>query len=358
MSPKRLRITGSGPVALACALFMQRRGIAAGQIELDLNIGPVPEALSARVLAISEGSCQVLSRVIALPRAGLIEQVEVSMQGHAGRTRIDASDLDVTRLGRVMRYGSLLDALRTATARHAWATEDASQPAALTIHAEGDAGEDARVRDFDQSALLGEVHALSSSTIWHSTAFERFTPHGPLALLPLPEPGRFALVWCDRDATCHTRLQADREALSKELTDLIGARLGAVSMVGPLSVAKLTRRLRRDVVRGEAVWIGNAAQSLHPVAGQGLNLGLRDAFELADELACALRRDEPIERSLARWQSSRRPDRLGTVAITDLMASSFTWPLARPLQSPMLMALDLMHSLRRPLAARLMFGGR
>ena len=358
MKPQRLRITGTGPVALACALFMRRRGVAAEHIELEQHAGPLPEALSARVLAVSEGSCQMLSRIITLPQAGAIGQVEVSLQGHAGRTRINATDLDVTRLGRVMRYGCLLDALRAAAGRHEWAIEAASQPPALTIHAEGDAGDDARVREFNQSALLGEVHAPHSRTTWHSTAFERFTPHGPLALLPLPEPGRWALVWCDQDAHCRARQEADREALSRELTDLIGSRLGAVSIIGPLTVANLTRRLRRDVVGNEEVWIGNAAQSLHPVAGQGLNLGLRDAFELADALSCALRRDEPLDRSVARWQSHRRPDRLGTVALTDLMASSFTWPLARPLQSPMLIALDLLPALRRPLAARLMFGGR
>jgi hypothetical protein len=218
-----------------------------------------------------------------------------------------------------MRYGSLLDALRAAAARHEWAIEMPMQAPALTIHAEGDAGDEARVREFNQSALLGEVHAPHSRTTWHSTAFERFTPHGPLALLPLPEPGRWALVWCDQDAHCRTRQETDREALSRELTDLIGSRLGAVSIIGPLTVANLTRRLRRDVVGNEEVWIGNAAQSLHPVAGQGLNLGLGDV----DALARVIAEREPAGRvTLLMWIDSPMSTPLTSIAISSGILSA------------------------------------
>ncbi|MEI7446886.1 MAG: 2-octaprenyl-6-methoxyphenyl hydroxylase, partial [Burkholderiales bacterium] len=96
----------------------------------------------------------------------------------------------------------------------------------------------------------------------------------------------------------------------------------------------------------------------HPVAGQGLNLGLRDAFELADALAPVAVRGAPLAAALDGWRRGRRLDRTVTIAVTDLMAASFTWPLARPLQSPVLAALDLLPPLRRPLALHLMFGHR
>ncbi|HMS78184.1 MAG TPA: FAD-dependent monooxygenase, partial [Burkholderiaceae bacterium] len=209
-----------------------------------------------------------------------------------------------------------------------------------------------------QSALLAEVRAPHAAAALHDTAFERFTPEGPLALLPLPEPARWTLVWCDRAGRCAERRDAGAEALSAELQARFGEALGPLRVEGTRAVAPLVRRARRVTVRDGEAWIGNAAQALHPVAGQGLNLGLRDAFELADTLAIARRRGTAPAAALEAWRRGRRVDRAATIALTDLMAASFTWPLARPLQSPLLAALDAIGPLRRPLAAQLMFGRR
>jgi 2-octaprenyl-6-methoxyphenol hydroxylase len=354
------RVVGAGPVALALALFLVRRGVPASTISLDPAPdadAPVPPALAARTLALSHGSRQLLERIARLPATGTIDRVEVSLRGHAGRTRIVAADLRVPALGHVVRYGPMLAALRDAARTHRWAAPSAST-CALVVHAEGDAGDDADVREFDQSALLGEVHAPQAATALHATAFERFTPDGPLALLPLPEPARWALVWCDRAERCSARRAVDPAALSGELRARFGDVLGALRIEGPLAVAPLARRARRATVRDGEAWIGNAAQSLHPVAGQGLNLGLRDAFELADALAPVRLRGAPLAAALEGWRRRRRTDRSITIALTDLMAASFTWPLARPLQSPLLAALDAIEPLRRPLAGQLTFGRR
>jgi 2-octaprenyl-6-methoxyphenol hydroxylase len=354
------RVVGAGPVALAFALFLVRRGVPASTIALDPSPeadAPIPPALGARTLALSHGSRQLLGRIAVLPPAGPIERVEVSLRGHAGRTRIVAADLRVPMLGHVLRYGPLIAALREAARAYRWAEPDPPD-ATLVVHAEGDAGDDADVREFGQSALLGEVHAPRAAAALHSTAFERFTPDGPLALLPLPEPARWSLVWCDRAERCAARRDADPETLSAELQARFGDALGPLRIAAPLAVAPLARRARRETVRDAQVWIGNAAQSLHPVAGQGLNLGLRDAFELADALASVRLRGAPLATALDRWRRRRRTDRAVTIALTDLMAASFTWPLARPLQSPLLAALDAIEPLRRPLAARLTFGRR
>jgi 2-octaprenyl-6-methoxyphenol hydroxylase len=355
------RIVGAGPVALACALFLVRRGVPASALALEPSpdpSAPVPAALAARALAISHGGRQLLERLAPLPAAGVIGRVEVSLLGHAGRTRIDAADLRVPALGHVVRYDALLGALRRAAAPHRFAAPVAAPEAALTIHAEGDAGEDAEVREFGQSALLGEVLAPDAPAASHGVAFERFTPGGPLALLPLPEPGRWTFVWCDEATRCEARRAQGTHALADALQARFGRALGPLVADGPLAIAPLARRSRRRVLDDRQVWIGNAAQALHPVAGQGLNLGLRDAFELADALADARRRNAPLGAALEAWRRARRPDRAATIALTDLMAASFTWPLARPLQSPLLVALDALPALRRPLARRLTYGGR
>ena len=354
------RVVGAGPVALAFALFLVRRGVPSRAIVLEPpaeDDAPLPPGLAARTLALSHGTRQLLERIVALPAAGTIGRVEVSMRGHAGRTRIVAADLRVPALGHVVRYGALLDALRGAARAHRWAPDGAGS-AALVVHAEGDAGEDADVREFDQSALLAEVRAPHAAAALHDTAFERFTPEGPLALLPLPEPARWTLVWCDRAGRCAERRDAGAEALSAELQARFGEALGPLRVEGTRAVAPLVRRARRVTVRDGEAWIGNAAQALHPVAGQGLNLGLRDAFELADTIAIARRRGTAPAAALEAWRRGRRVDRAATIALTDLMAASFTWPLARPLQSPLLAALDAIGPLRRPLAAQLMFGRR
>ena len=262
-------------------------------------------------------------------------------------------------LGHVVRYGALTGALRAAASAYRWAPPAApGTAAALLIHADGDAGDDAHTREFGQSALLGEVSAPQAPAALHGTAFERFTPEGPLALLPLPEAAHWTMVWCDRAERCEARRDGDRRALAAELRERFGDALGTFAIDGPLAVAPLVRRARRSVVDASQVWIGNAAQSLHPVAGQGLNLGLRDAFELADALAPVRLRGASLVPALDGWRRGRRVDRSITIALTDLMAASFTWPLARPLQSPLLAALDTIGSLRRPLALHLMFGHR
>jgi 2-octaprenyl-6-methoxyphenol hydroxylase len=355
------RVVGAGPVALACALFLARRGVPAAGIALEpapVAGEPVPAALASRTLALSHGTAQLLGRVASLPPAGRIERVEVSMRGHAGRTRIVATELGVPVLGHVLRYGALLEALRAAALPLPWARPGEGAAASFTIHAEGDAGDDAAVRDSGQWALLGEVHAPRAPDAFRHTAFERFTPEGPLALLPLAEPGRWSMVWCDQAAAAQARRDAAPAALAGELAGRFGDALGPLEVHGPLACAPLVRRARRRTTAADAAWIGNAAQALHPVAGQGLNLGVRDAFELADRLARVWRTGGSPAQAAADWARGRRTDRSLTIALTDLMAESFTWPLARPVQSPVLVALDLLPALRRPLAEQLLFGWR
>ncbi len=394
------RIIGSGPVALSCGLWMVRAGIAASRIALhrpapasprDPALPADPAAAARRLIALSEGSRQLLSRVMPMPVGGVIERIDVHQEGTGGRTRIEARDFGLDALGTVIAWDSLVRSLSIAASAHRFATGSggAESPFAalgVTIHAEGMPRPDhaaeghLSVRHFDQHALLTEVISDAPST----TAFECFGSHGPLALLPsrddrstgpgraLAGPARHAVVWCDTPAATAGRAALSPEALSAAIGAAfarIAGRGGALrstaaplrfTVCAPVTTSPLTRITRRRTAVGREVWIGNASQALHPVAGQGLNLGLRDAFELATLLADQDRRDpgDDPAATLRRFAAQRRRDRNVTTGVTDLLARAFTWPLARPLQSLLLTALDLSPALRRPLADSLLFGQR
>jgi 2-octaprenyl-6-methoxyphenol hydroxylase len=350
-------VQGSGPVALVCALLMRRMGVPAQRIALQLRAEPIAAALAHRVIALSQGSLQLLDRVGDRPRAGVIQRVEVSMQGHLGRTILRADELGTEALGAVVRYPDLMQTLQAAALMQPW---NPSSPDGLDllVHAEGDPGDQAHERRFDQTALLTEVRAPQAGSDSLGSAHEKFTAHGPLALLPLPEPQTWSVVWCDRPATSQGRLALSDAELSNELHRHFGARLGPLIVQGPRALAPIARRVRHQTAEPQALWIGNAAQTLHPVAGQGLNLGLRDAFELAEQLAQAWRSDQAASSVVAHWMARRKTDRQALIALTDLMASSFTWPIARPLQSLALGALELAGPVRRTLARTLIFGLR
>lgn len=364
-----IAIEGAGPVGMACALFLRRLGVDSRRIGIALDAAVMPPALAKRTLALGLGSWQLLSRVIALPVAAPIQQVEVSMNGRLGRTRIDAADMKQQALGYVLEYQALQRALNEAAVAAGLGASpsipDASAQACaaaplLRINAQGDTGADADERDFNQSALLAN---LACPHLTGGVACERFTREGPLALLPLPAAGRFALVWCGPPETTAARAAMSEERFVADLIERAGPRLTGATLVSPRVQAPLLRRRRDALVDGDQVWIGNAAQALHPVAGQGLNLGLRDAFELARAIAPLFTRDaapEPVQlrQALARFAQDRASDRKRTISITDTLASVFSVRALRPFESIALAALDLSGVPRRALAATLMYGNR
>jgi 2-octaprenyl-6-methoxyphenol hydroxylase len=372
--PEALRIQGRGPVAMALALFLSRQGFERGSMLIDPHAGELPPWLASRSLALSLGSWQLLSRIVVLPPAAPITTVEVSLRGHAGRTRMHASDLHAPALGYVLRYGALHRALAAAitSLRPSMPPERGAPPDSvvpdrdartgydahaelLTIVADGDPGTDSQVRDFDQTALLSEIVAERDA---HGTAFERFTDEGPLALLPLPEAHRHALVWCARPAQSERRAGMEAHAFEAELRDAFGGALGALRLHGERVLAPLQRRVRVRDDDARRIAIGNAAQALHPVAGQGLNLGLRDAFELARLLGELRAAGRPLVEAVAHYRRRRRTDRGAAVALTDTLARAFTLPALARVESVALAALDLFAPARDGLASTLMFGLR
>ncbi len=356
-SPPRIRLTGTGPVAMALALWLRRQGLGPARIDWIRQDRPVPEAIAARAIALSAGSVQLLERVMPMPRAATIHDVDVRVDGHPGSLRMAHEEHGLPALGQVVRYGELVAALGAAasTAGFGPATAGPHDTPAIEICADGDTGADAEVRRFGQCALLAELEAESER---HGVAFERFGADGPLALLPLPESNRHALVWCDQPDACRARADMPAAAFEAALGHAFGSSLGKLRLVSSRHVAPLVRSLRRETFDGQRVMIGNAAQALHPVAGQGLNLGLRDAFELAQALGDAGDSAAALRAACASHARSRQRDRLATVGATDRLAVMFAQPAVRAAASMLLSTLDLVPPARRGIAKGFMFGWR
>jgi 2-octaprenyl-6-methoxyphenol hydroxylase len=224
--------------------------------------------------------------------------------------------------------------------------------AAVVVQAEGglfgEQADKAETRDYQQTAIIAQVH--SSAPVAHR-AYERFTNEGPLALLP--QDDAYSLVWCARPASAQAILALDDAAFLAKLGETFGERLGKFTHA--------TRRLAFPLglnagVTGSArsVAIGNAAQTLHPVAGQGLNLGLRDATELARALARGA-----TPQSLQQFAAQRHQDRKLTVRLTDTMARIFAnESILQPLLGLGLAAIDIATPARAVLAELMMYGRR
>jgi 2-octaprenyl-6-methoxyphenol hydroxylase len=221
--------------------------------------------------------------------------------------------------------------------------------------------------DYRQTAWVGTV-TLTGGTA--GLAIERFTRHGPLALLPLlplaaaaDGTSRASIVWCvpTADDPVAPLSAEQRRAV---LQTMFPAEAGTITSVSPLKSFALGLRAEPTLVEaGCIVRIGNAAQTLHPVAGQGLNLGLRDAHALCESLRRARREGGPghgLTNALTRVQWERAPDRWAMIATTDFLARSFTWqaPGLASLRGLGLLAVEHLPGLKGLLARQMMFGRR
>ena len=397
--PLRLAIVGAGPVGLGLALQAAQTLPHAHISLFDSRPLTLDVSSDPRTLALSLGSVQLLQRLGAwqADAAQPILEVHVSQQAPSlgglladvmgePEVRICATEEGVPLLGAVLSYGAIVAPLQTA-----WLAACAREPARLSTRfgtavramkplAEGveiDAGivdsHDLAVvaeggvftaepstsvvqaarpplrRDYAQHAWVGTVQLAHSRA---GVAYERFTRHGPAALLPLKE-GRAALVWCvNRDDDPVDELD-DAQRLAV-LNTLFHPEVGRLTAVSPLKRFELGLIAERTLAHGRTVRIGNAAQTLHPVAGQGLNLGLRDAFELVQ----ALSRSSDIAGVLRKLEWQRAPDRWAMIAATDFLARSFTWKLpgAGAARGLGMAALQAMRPLKSALARRMMYG--
>jgi 2-octaprenyl-6-methoxyphenol hydroxylase len=212
-----------------------------------------------------------------------------------------------------------------------------------------------RARDYGQTAIVGTV---SVSDPRPNVAWERFTNEGPIALLPCggPRHADYSLVWCCTPDEAARRMQLDEASFLAELGAAFGTRMGRFTHVASRAAFPLGLSALDVLVDRRTVAIGNAAQTLHPVAGQGLNLGLRDALALTDALSA----DGPRPLALAHFAQRRALDRRLTIGATDTLARLFTSdfaPLAA-MRGLALTALEFLPPVKTALARQMMFGQR
>jgi 2-octaprenyl-6-methoxyphenol hydroxylase len=341
--PVDVLIRGAGPVgcALGAALRESRLKVAI----LDRG----GSASSFRPIALSYASRLILERLGAWQGLAVtpIETIHVSERGAFGRARLDAADAGVPALGYVTDYASLARALRVRVAELVSPDET---PARCVVHAEGAAPEASEKR-YAQDAVVGMVSVAPAA---RGAAFERFTADGPLALLPFG--GRYALVWSTPPARAAALAAAPEAEFLAALAAAAGSAPGRPIACEARSVQPLSLRVSPARTGPREVFIGNAAQTLHPVAGQGLNLGLRDAWELAETLRDAA--DPGDATTLARYAARRRLDAAATIRVTDFLASAFVGSnrVLHVARGATLMALDVFPPARRFFARRMIYG--
>jgi 2-octaprenyl-6-methoxyphenol hydroxylase len=312
-----------------------------------LDSGPTPPAF--RPIVLSYASRLILERVDAWGALAptSIDTIHVSQAGAFGRTILKAAEAGVPALGYVVEYAELLSVLRQ-RAGELLTTE--ALPARCVVHAEG-TSPDAVVKRYAQDALVALVDVSPGSG---TVAYERFTPDGPLALLPFA--GRYAAVWSMPPQKASVLALASEADFLRQLNEAAGSKPGRAIGVEARALQSLALRVRHARIGERAVYIGNAAQTLHPVAGQGLNLGLRDAWDLARIMRDAM--DPGDAATLERFASRRRLDAGATIRATDLLAGIFLGanPLAAAARGAALTLLDIFPAPRRFFARRMIFG--
>jgi 2-octaprenyl-6-methoxyphenol hydroxylase len=376
-------IVGGGPVgsALALALADGTRSVLLAEARGE----PVHED-DPRTLALSFGSRLILERLGVwnqIAPVTAIQTIHVSHRGGFGRAMLTASEVGLPALGYVMPLGALQRALTQGSQRapnvtsvtgfraaKVEANADSvevqfeqtsgsmrrSTRAKLAVIADGGAAAQGltrvQVRDYRQSALVANVLTSRPHRNW---AFERFAPEGPLALLP--RHVGFALVWTGAPESTELLCSLSPPAFLGHLQTAFGQRAGVFTGVEGRAAFPLALRVAEPPTTARTLLLGNAAQTLHPVAGQGLNLGLRDAWDLAEEIR--LQPDDPgTPQVLAAYVGRRRHDRARGVTVTDTLVRVFSnnhLPL-RWLRGCGLTLLDSLPPLKRAFMRQMMFG--
>lgn len=376
-------IAGGGMVGAGLAAALAPTGFRVGVLDAYPFGAPEQPSYDDRSMALAYGSRRILEGVgvWADMREGAapIRRIHVSERGRFGVTRIDHAEEGVPALGYVLETRLIGRALHRflqqapqveliAPAKVQSITpqarmirvglEDGGELSArLLVAADGThsrlrglMGVEVEAHDYGQWAVIANV---TPERPHRDTAYERFTDQGPIALLPLTG-GRCSLVWTHREAELAATEGLDEAGFLAKLQERFGHRLGRFLKVGRRASYPLSLILARRLTSARAVLVGNAAHTLHPVAGQGLNLGLRDVAELAELLAEARAQggDPGDARLLARYEANRGADLRAVARYTDTLVRLFTAP-GRPLahlRGMGLVALDLIGPLRHLLA--------
>ena len=377
-----IAIIGGGPVGAALALALRDSQLSVCVLEAR---PPNTASKDSRALALSYGSRLLLQRLgiwDALHDVSPIRTIHISQKHSFGRALLHAEELNVPELGYVLPYPALQDTLTDKLQQSDIATiygasvtqlkscndlavidylQDAvnhSLNVRLAVIADG--GKllmqqyPPEIHDYGQSALITHITCSAPQA---GIAYERFTPAGPLALLPFTSG--YELVWTAPHQSAQEMLKWDDTKFLYELHQHFGDRVGEFLTVGKRTCFPLgLKRAPRQTPMPHTVLLGNAAQTMHPVAGQGFNMGLRDAWELSQEIHNATPESLGSEKLLAAYRRQRRTDREAGIIFTDSLVRLFSndIPLLSASRSAALTALDCLPFAKKFVAKRMMFG--
>ena len=391
-------ITGGGMVGMSLACALAPLSLRIGIIERFPIKSQQQPSFDDRSIALAYGTRNIFQTMglwdAINPVATPINKIHISERGQFGVTRLDSHEQGVDALGYVVEsreLGAILQSrLETQTQTKLFCPAEVVQvdiedeaatikiehegqtttlSASLIIAADGSQSSireqlaiPSQTREYGQTALISNV---STRFDHQQVAYERFTDTGPLALLPMKpveEDGqlhnRSSLVWTLRDDQVDEIMQLnDRDFLSR-LQQRFGRRLGEFVHVGSRSCYPLSLIKVSEQVQSRVALIGNAAHAIHPVAGQGYNLGMRDVATLADEIASALKAGKDIGdlQVLQHYAESRRKDHKNVILFTDSLVRLFTNPLlpVKLARSTALTLLDIAPTIKKSVAQRTM----
>lgn len=376
-----IAIIGAGPIGVAAALALRDSGLTVALLEAQSRL----ESHDRRAIALAYGSRLILQRLGVWtslePQVTAIDTIHVSQRGGFGRTRLTAREAGVPALGYTVQYGALYRTLAgkladSGTHLIAGARVTAARPtlgcglveyaqegkmralsARLIVLADGGKSLTGaqRVKDYGASALICTVR---TSRPHAHVAYERFTPEGPIALLPLHD--EYALVWTTPENRVEERLSLGEAEFLLKLQAAFGDRQGRFLSAGARVVYPLRLMTAAPAHWAGLVRIGNAAQTLHPVAGQGLNLGLRDIWTLATLVHDSTRETLGSPAFLQRYRARRRADVVGGILMTDFLAEVFACdlPILNQARGFALTLMDAVPAAKRLFARKMMFGAQ
>ena len=379
-------IVGGGMVGASLAIALARSGLKLALIEAFTPGADSQPSYDDRAIALAYGTRRIFEATGVWPTlaecAEPIRDIHVSDRGHFGFTRLNATDEGVPALGHVVTARELghvlLERMRQnpdleviAPAR-VTGFEDRGGQVLVEIERDGvmssllcrllvaaDGG-DSAIREqlqvpvqrwqYGQSAVVTNVAPAQPH---RNVAYERFTDTGPVALLPMTGQ-RCAVVWTVRDEQVDEVLGLDDGAFLAAFQARFGYRLGRFRRVGRRAAYPLSLLRARESVRGRVAIIGNAAHTLHPIAGQGFNLGIRDVAALAEVVDDAFKAGVDIgaEETLAAYEAWRVAEQRNVALATDGLARLFSNPLmpVRLGRNLGLLAMEFLPGAKRPLA--------